>query len=183
MDWLRESDGLTSASVLRLLLDEDGSLWVTTDGGLDRFRAAPFTTIGARNGLPTASPASIQLDGDGDLWVMSGAGTGVLQKFNRTKLLLHQSAVTARAGEAQVDSFFYAPFARLPGHGVILVDNHARFVRVESGRIQPFGITGVPKSWENRPTNTHSLRAMVTSGSRFFGAVLVGHGMATICQL
>lgn len=173
IDRLRESDGLSSESAHRLLLDGDGSLWATTDGGLDRFRAAPFITIGTRNGLPTSSTASIQLDGDGDLWVMSGAGSGVLQKFDRTQLLLHRDALRGHAGEAQIDSF-YAPFARLPGHGVILVDNFARFVRVDGGRIKPLGIAGVPQVWENRPTNTLTTR----NGDIWFSFLRRGFGRA-----
>lgn len=173
MDRLRESDGLSSEVARDLLLDDEGSLWVTTDGGLDRLRAAPFSTIGTRNGLPAASPASIQLDGDGDLWLMSGAGTGILQKINRAQLLSRRNAVTARVGKTSIDRF-YAPFARLPGKGVILVDNAAHFVRVEDGRIQPFGIDGVPQSWENRPTNTLTAR----NGDIWFSFLQRGFGRA-----
>lgn len=62
--------GLSSAGVDDVLADREGNVWVVTDRGLDRFRHAPFATLGRREGLPFDTPLQMMADADGSLWVM-----------------------------------------------------------------------------------------------------------------
>ncbi len=64
----KTSDGLTSDIVRVLFCDRDGNVWSGTDGGLDRFRRMPITTIplGGR-----ASGAAIAPAAGGAIWAAS----------------------------------------------------------------------------------------------------------------
>lgn len=44
-DVFREKDGLSGDHVSALLEDRDGDVWAATNGGLDRFRQAPLSTV------------------------------------------------------------------------------------------------------------------------------------------
>lgn len=63
-----EDNGLTDAVTEEILIDQEGSIWASTDAGLDRFRAAPFSVIDRRNGLPFQSPRTILGASDGSIW-------------------------------------------------------------------------------------------------------------------
>ncbi|MGA9779307.1 MAG: two-component regulator propeller domain-containing protein [Verrucomicrobiia bacterium] len=63
--------GLSSAYVLSLYLDQGGNLWVGTDGGgLDRIKRKNFNTP---DGLHPWNVQSLSEDADGGLWVAFGA--------------------------------------------------------------------------------------------------------------
>ncbi len=64
-----EVDGLNDKTVLSLFEDRQGSIWVGMANGLDRFRDAKFTTIGAKEGLPTSKTQAIIGARDGSLFV------------------------------------------------------------------------------------------------------------------
>lgn len=63
-------DGLSSAGASDIMSDVEGSVWVVTDRGLDRFRLAAFSTIGRREGLPFDTPLHVVASRAGPLWVM-----------------------------------------------------------------------------------------------------------------
>jgi signal transduction histidine kinase/ligand-binding sensor domain-containing protein len=70
---LASADGLTGDTILALFEDREGSLWVATDKGLDRFSASSVVTFSEREGL--ASPLhSLVAAGDGSIWTSTGAG-------------------------------------------------------------------------------------------------------------
>lgn len=153
-DRLLEQDGLSSDAVNRVLLDGEGSLWVATDAGLDRLRAAPFVTISARNGLPLTSPATLQLDGDGSLWVSSTTSPNVVQKLDPSRVVERLRASVARVTNPPSEGF-YTPFAALPGDGVILLHNRGALARHRNGRLEPLAIDRRPPG---RPTVAHATR-------------------------
>ncbi|MEZ4588502.1 MAG: histidine kinase [Gemmatimonadales bacterium] len=65
----RADDGLSGAVTSGLLLDDEGSVWITTGGGLDRFRPSTFVVLDRRAGMPNIVPLHILGDRDGSLWV------------------------------------------------------------------------------------------------------------------
>lgn len=68
VDDFLEADGLTDAVCRMLHVDREGSIWVTTDGGLDRLRPASFIALGPRDGIPFETPGLMWLDVGGGIW-------------------------------------------------------------------------------------------------------------------
>ena len=56
-DVFTRSDGLSGDVVLSLFEDREGNIWVSTTGGLDRFRELPVTTISVKQGLSSDASA------------------------------------------------------------------------------------------------------------------------------
>ncbi|QJR34061.1 sensor histidine kinase [Gemmatimonas groenlandica] len=54
-----------------LHVDPDGTLWASTDLGIERFRRSAFVTLGPRDGLPLDVPYEIGADASGAIWVSS----------------------------------------------------------------------------------------------------------------
>jgi ligand-binding sensor domain-containing protein len=68
-DVFSRADGLSGDVVLSLFEDREGSIWVATTGGLDRFRELPVTTVSARHGLSSDATQSVLAATDGSVWV------------------------------------------------------------------------------------------------------------------
>src|SRR6185312_14384285 len=64
-----QSDGLSGDIVLSLFEDREGSVWVATTGGLDRFRELPVSTISVRQGLPSDVTSAVLAAADGSVWI------------------------------------------------------------------------------------------------------------------
>jgi signal transduction histidine kinase/ligand-binding sensor domain-containing protein len=73
-DVFSKSDGLSGDVIFSLFEDREGSIWVSTNGGLDRFRDFSVSTISVKQGLLNDSPWSILAARDGTIWVGSGDG-------------------------------------------------------------------------------------------------------------
>jgi signal transduction histidine kinase/ligand-binding sensor domain-containing protein/ActR/RegA family two-component response regulator len=69
-----QDSGLTSLSVVRMLEDHAGFLWVGTEKGLYRFDGLGFNAIGHAQGFQTSEVIGLEEDSDGHLWVASRAG-------------------------------------------------------------------------------------------------------------
>ncbi|GAB1595990.1 ligand-binding sensor domain-containing diguanylate cyclase [Lysobacter sp. PAGU 2638] len=74
IEWLDAPEGLPNNRVLALGRDNEGSLWVGTNGGLVRLRAAPIHTYTRKDGLADDFVRTTLLTHDGTLWVGSGQG-------------------------------------------------------------------------------------------------------------
>jgi diguanylate cyclase (GGDEF)-like protein len=68
------SDGLTDNTVLGLFEDREGSLWVGTAGGVDRFRDTKVTTLTVNEGLPSNDTSSAITARDGSIYVVCAFG-------------------------------------------------------------------------------------------------------------
>jgi signal transduction histidine kinase/streptogramin lyase len=88
--------GLSSANVQSLLLDDEGSLWLTTDAGLDRLRSTPLFMLSADDGLPTTTASGIVEDKGGHLWIASHPG-GAIYRIDGGRFREHR-------GPLRVDS-------------------------------------------------------------------------------
>ncbi len=67
-------DGLTNNSVFALFEDREGSLWVGTASGLDRFRDSKITTLSVREGLPSNDASTAIASRDGSIYVLCSYG-------------------------------------------------------------------------------------------------------------
>jgi len=67
-------DGLSDSRVLSLYEDREGSLWVGTASGLDRFRDTRFTAFTVREKLPSNEASMAMETRDGSLYVFCTGG-------------------------------------------------------------------------------------------------------------
>ncbi|MGA8190447.1 MAG: two-component regulator propeller domain-containing protein, partial [Candidatus Sulfotelmatobacter sp.] len=68
------NDGLSSDFVYALSEDREGTIWVATSDGLDRFREFPVTSLSVRQGLSSAIANSVLAARDGSIWIGTADG-------------------------------------------------------------------------------------------------------------
>jgi signal transduction histidine kinase/ligand-binding sensor domain-containing protein len=91
-DTFTQSAGLSGDIVLSLFEDREGSVWVSTTGGLDRFRELPVSTISVRQGLPSDVTSAVLAASDGSVWI--GTHRGLTQWENgRVRTYLRASGL------------------------------------------------------------------------------------------
>jgi len=73
-DVFRKSDGLSGDIIAGLFEDREGNIWVSTSGGLDRFRELPVATISVKQGLSSDGTTSVLGATDGSVWVAAHDG-------------------------------------------------------------------------------------------------------------
>ena len=67
-------DGLSQLSVLSMVQDTAGYVWVGTESGLNRFDGRRFTVFGPKHGLSDAGILALAPAADGGLWVGTHVG-------------------------------------------------------------------------------------------------------------
>ncbi|HEX8756206.1 MAG TPA: two-component regulator propeller domain-containing protein [Steroidobacteraceae bacterium] len=88
-DTYTQLDGLSGDIVLSLFEDREGSIWVSTTDGLDRFRELPVSTLSARQGLSSDATQSVLAAADGSLWIGSHDG---LNRWENGKMTVYRRA-------------------------------------------------------------------------------------------
>jgi len=79
-DRFTRADGFSGESVYSILEDREGSVWVATNAGLDRFRDMKVVSLTPREGLPVDEAQAILASSDGSVWVSrSGSRTSLVQ--------------------------------------------------------------------------------------------------------
>jgi signal transduction histidine kinase/streptogramin lyase len=68
------ADGLSGDFVSAVYEDHEGTVWVATLNGLDRFRDFAVTTLSTQNGLSSESVLSVLASRDGSLWMATANG-------------------------------------------------------------------------------------------------------------
>jgi PAS domain S-box-containing protein len=68
------ADGLRKGSVNSFRIEQDGTLWAATEGGLCRLKDGRFFTLGSKNGLPCDGVHWTVEDDDRSLWLYMQCG-------------------------------------------------------------------------------------------------------------
>jgi signal transduction histidine kinase/ligand-binding sensor domain-containing protein len=79
------ADGLGEGHVEDLRLDQDGTLWAATEGGLSRIKNGRVTTLASRNGLPCDTVHWAMEDDDHSFWLDMACG---LVRIARSELVV-----------------------------------------------------------------------------------------------
>jgi signal transduction histidine kinase/ligand-binding sensor domain-containing protein len=105
-DTFASSDGLSGDSVYALYEDREGTIWVATVDGLDRFRDVPVATYSVKHGLSNANVASVFASRDGSIWI------GTSDRLNRWT---HGQAISYRepAAIGGIQSIFQDSLGRV----------------------------------------------------------------------
>ena len=82
-DVFSKADGLSGDLIFSLFEDLEGNVWVSTNGGLDRFRDLTVSTISLKQGLSSDSAWSILAARDGSVWIGTGDG---LNKWSKGQI-------------------------------------------------------------------------------------------------
>ena len=89
VDTFAMSDGLTGNVSCSLFEDREGTIWVATTGGLDRFQQSSLVTFSTKQGLLTNAVVSVLGGSDGTVWLAAREGLmrwkdGHFTAFRRT---------------------------------------------------------------------------------------------------
>ncbi len=77
--------GLSGDLIQALFIDRENTIWVATDGGLDRFREFAVPTLSLSQGLSNASVLSVLADRDGSVWLSTRRG---LNRWNSGRITI-----------------------------------------------------------------------------------------------
>ena len=139
IDVFSHLDGLSGDYARRFLEDSEGSVWVATGDGIDRFRDYAVSTISTNQGLSNAAAVSLFPARDGSLWISTLGGlnhwaNGVISIVGSQK---GRATSDGRLdGEQPVGPLFQ------DSDGQVLVSTANRLGYLKNGIFNP--VTGIP---------------------------------------
>lgn len=82
------TDGLSGNTVNTAITNDDGTVWIGTDGGLSLFNGKSFVNYKKKDGLISDSVSALYKDKNGDLWIGGNQGITIYKdkKFNAIHL-------------------------------------------------------------------------------------------------
>ena len=87
VDLFSQSDGLSGGAIESLFEDQEGSIWVTTANGIDRFHEYAIPTISEKQGLSSPNVLSVVAARDGSVWLGTTDG---LNRWNHGQVTIYR---------------------------------------------------------------------------------------------
>jgi len=81
-----ESDGLSGNTVSNILQDQEGSIWMITNRGIDRFADQSVVTYSTRQHLSSDEAEAVLASRDGRIWITHPGGVDILDDESVSKL-------------------------------------------------------------------------------------------------
>ena len=97
------NDGLSSDLVYTLFEDREGTIWVATSDGLDRFRELPFTPLSVKQGLSSATANSVLAARDGSIWIGTTDG---LNRWDEGRMTIYRRRSNPGLPDDDIQSLF-----------------------------------------------------------------------------
>ena len=139
-DVFTAESGLSGNIIAGLFEDREGNIWVSTAGGLDRFRELPVTTVSTKQGLSSDNVSSVIATTDGSTWIATRDGLTRWQK-GQTTIFRKADGLP----DDMVQSMYQDHAGRIwvfTGHGLAWFNN-GRFVSVDGvPSTEVYSITG-----------------------------------------
>jgi len=139
-DVFTAESGLSGNIIAGIFEDREGNIWVSTAGGLDRFRELPVTTVTTKQGLSSDNVRSVLAATDGSVWIGTDDGLTRWQKGQST--VFHKADGLP---DEMVQSMYQDDAGRIwvfTGHGLAWFNN-GRFVSVDRvPSTEVYSITG-----------------------------------------
>jgi signal transduction histidine kinase/ligand-binding sensor domain-containing protein len=136
-----EKDGFDASVVNHLRFDEEGALWISTDGGLSRFKDGRLTRLTGSSGLPCDGAHWSILDDERALWLEMPCG---LVRIPATEL---QTWISASANPREparvVDHITFLDSSDGVAPQLSVSNLHPPVARGGDGRLWFFGLEGV----------------------------------------
>jgi signal transduction histidine kinase/DNA-binding NarL/FixJ family response regulator/streptogramin lyase len=96
-------DGLSSDFVYALFEDREGTIWVATSEGLDRFRELPVASLLVNQGLSSAITTSILAARDGSIWIGTADG---LNRWDHGRTTIYRRKNNPGLPDDNIESLF-----------------------------------------------------------------------------
>jgi signal transduction histidine kinase/ligand-binding sensor domain-containing protein len=118
---LAAADGLSADAISCMFEDREGSIWVATADGIDRFREYAIPTYSVKQGLSSQSLAAVLATRDRSLWISTTDGLDRWRAGEKTIFRTAQDAPQrARAGLSGVRE---ADRPTIPGYAATLLED------------------------------------------------------------
>lgn len=152
------SAGLTDDTVLSLLEDREGNLWVGTAAGLDQLRDTKLTTFTNREGLPSSAVHSVIAMRDGSANVMTENGLAAI-KDGKVTPFAHINQLASPSGQAIYES----------RDGSLWLGTYGGLSRIKNGKVTVYPGDGhFSKSYMTAIAEDQESLIVATDESRVF---------------
>ncbi|MCC5827007.1 diguanylate cyclase [Alkalimonas sp.] len=128
-------DGMPQVSALSMVQDNDGYLWVATEGGLARFDGYRFTVFDGQSSPLFLNPLlrTVYYSSDGSLWVGSSSRLIQFKDDEFHEFFHQQQSLGSIEAIAEFDGILYAGGQSL--HQIALPEHQTTAIKHESGPI------------------------------------------------